>query len=380
MSRQRVRVLARAAALGGLALGSAAWSPAATPVHGLRSVAADARAAAATMMTAASVRSEGEGGRVCSIHRYPVKSCGGEQLSEVALARLSALPGDRQFLWVDAEGKFITQRPHEGRQGNNGAGVPAMATIDASIDGASLRLSASGLEALVVPTASDEAPSRREVTLFSGAAKVVDVDGDAAGEWYCRFCGVEGARLVKADAEAATLADDWRESRRDFQAAAFAGEDAAPRTIALDDGGTILVACEASLEELNAKLGAKALPPVRMSRFRPNFVVGGLPAFDEDEWLEIRLGEVALKVERPCTRCSTVLVDQESGTSDEVNWLSKVLARFRLSKPDAAYGGFDLQGTKFGVYCTPLNAGVVRETDEVVVVRRKDESKDESKE
>ena len=78
-----------------------------------------------------------------------------------------------------------------------------------------------------------------------------------------------------------------------------------------------------------------------------------------------------LAVERPCTRCSTVLVDQERGESDDVNWLSKVLAKYRLSPPDPKYDSFDLQGTKFGVYCTPLNAGTVRAGDEVTVLERK---------
>ena len=49
--------------------------------------------------------------------------------------------------------------------------------------------------------------------------------------------------------------------------------------------------------------------------------------------------------------------------------LSKVLAKYRLSPPSAVYGGFDLQGTKFGVYLTPLNSGTVRMTDQVHVLR-----------
>ena len=79
---------------------------------------------------------------------------------------------------------------------------------------------------------------------------------------------------------------------------------------------------------------------------------------------------MSLRVERPCTRCSTVLVDQEAGKSDDVNWLSKVLARYRLSGPDPAFGSFDLQGTKFGVYCTPLSSGTVRIGDSVQVIER----------
>lgn len=314
-----------------------------------------------------------------SIHRYPVKSCGGESLDKVKLTRLSPLPGDRQYLWVDAAGKFITQRPYESRQGNGGNGVPQLATIDASYspDGATLRLNApdaAPLEPLLVPARDASAPgsdsARREVTLFSGKAKVVD-QIEAAGDWFRRFCGVEGACLVKADETATSLADDWRASRVAFQTSAFPGEEGASRAIPLDDGGTILVVSRASLDELNAQLAQKGLPPVRMNRFRPNFVLDRLPAHAEDGWKEIQLGDdVRLRVERPCTRCSTVLVDQEEGTSDEVNWLSKVMARYRLSGPDPAFGGFDLQGTKFGVYCTPLSSGTVRPGDAVTVLER----------
>ena len=100
-------------------------------------------------------------------------------------------------------------------------------------------------------------------------------------------------------------------------------------------------------------------------------MLDGLGPHEEDEWLEIQIGEVEFRVERPCTRCSTVLVNQENGTSDDMNWLSKVLAKYRLSKPDGAYGRFDLTGTKFGVYVTPLNAGRIRADDEVRILRYK---------
>ena len=369
------------AALGSIALGAAAYKGhAPMPLSkGTEGIAHRGGLAALqiSMRPATTVTAEDEPtGVVQSIYRYPVKSCGGEALDEVALSRLSALPGDRQYLWVDSAGKFITQLPYEARQGNDGNGVPRLATIDASIspDGTTLRLNApdaSPLEPLLLPTRdpSQEA-TRREVTLFSGSAKVVDMT-EAAGDWFRRWCGIEGARLVKADEAANSLADDWRASRVAFQSDAFPGEETSPRRIPLDDGGTILVVSRASLDELNRRLAEKGLPPVSMNRFRPNFVLDGMPPHAEDGWREVQLGEVRLRVERPCTRCSTVLVDQEAGKSDEVNWLSKVLARYRLSKPDPAYGSFDLQGTKFGVYCTPLSAGTVHAGDSVQVIERK---------
>ena len=42
-------------------------------------------------MRAGSTSSDDDMGRVQSIHRYPVKSCGGETLDEVGLTRLEAL-------------------------------------------------------------------------------------------------------------------------------------------------------------------------------------------------------------------------------------------------------------------------------------------------
>ena len=72
-------------------------------------------AAKTTMRAVSTSSSDDDMGRVQSIHRYPVKSCGGETLDEVGLTRLSPLPGDRCYLWVDAEGKFLTGHTSPGR-------------------------------------------------------------------------------------------------------------------------------------------------------------------------------------------------------------------------------------------------------------------------
>ncbi|MBK6513562.1 MAG: MOSC domain-containing protein [Polyangiaceae bacterium] len=48
-------------------------------------------------------------------------------------------------------------------------------------------------------------------------------------------------------------------------------------------------------------------------RFRPNVVVEGAAAFDEDAWLELRLGEVRVDIVKPCGRCAMVDVDPDLG-------------------------------------------------------------------
>jgi uncharacterized protein YcbX len=70
---------------------------------------------------------------------------------------------------------------------------------------------------------------------------------------------------------------------------------------------------QASLDELNQRLrqaGRAALP---MNRFRPNVVVDGIEAFDEDYTETFALGEAMLKPVKPCPRCPMPSVDQDSG-------------------------------------------------------------------
>jgi len=70
--------------------------------------------------------------------------------------------------------------------------------------------------------------------------------------------------------------------------AALQGNGSSPN-VALSDGYPILIANEASLAELNRKIVAKSKPEIPMSRFRPNIVVKGAKAFEEDEWKAIEI-------------------------------------------------------------------------------------------
>jgi len=79
--------------------------------------------------------------------------------------------------------------------------------------------------------------------------------------------------------------------------------------VSLADGFPLLVISQASLDDLNARLAH----PVPMNRFRPNLVVGGSGAFDEDTWKKIRVGDLTLRIVKPCSRCITTTVDQATG-------------------------------------------------------------------
>lgn len=55
----------------------------------------------------------------------------------------------------------------------------------------------------------------------------------------------------------------------------------------------------ASVTDLNSKLESK----IDCRNFRPNIVVGKIERpFDEDYWLDVRIGEVEFSCYKPCTR------------------------------------------------------------------------------
>ncbi|HVF34838.1 MAG TPA: MOSC domain-containing protein, partial [Candidatus Saccharimonadia bacterium] len=92
---------------------------------------------------------------------------------------------------------------------------------------------------------------------------------------------------------------------------AYAGTTRATTLYA--DGYPVLVIGQASLDDLNDRLADRGAPALPMNRFRPNVVVDGLDAYDEDHVDTLRVGDVVLTLVKPCTRCEITTTDQETG-------------------------------------------------------------------
>ena len=78
------------------------------------------------------------------------------------------------------------------------------------------------------------------------------------------------------------------------------------------DGFPLLVLGEASLDELNARLAAAGHAAAGIERFRPNIVLAGLGAYEEDQLQRIRIAadeEVELALVKPCGRCPIPNID-----------------------------------------------------------------------
>jgi uncharacterized protein YcbX len=75
--------------------------------------------------------------------------------------------------------------------------------------------------------------------------------------------------------------------------------------VSFADGYPFLLVQESSLSFLNEKLDKH----VQMIRFRPNIIISGGLSFEEDTWTNIEVGNVELKLVKPCGRCKVINID-----------------------------------------------------------------------
>jgi hypothetical protein len=74
-----------------------------------------------------------------------------------------------------------------------------------------------------------------------------------------------------------------------------------------------------------------------MDRFRPNLVLEGAPAYDEDGWRGLRIGDALLAPVHACGRCEVTTIDQQLGASLGAEPL-RTLARLRTRDGEAVFG------------------------------------------
>ena len=263
---------------------------------------------------------------VTALNVYPVKGLKGIALDE-ARCTDRGVEHDRRFMLVDPKGMFYTQREH-----------PRMATVWTEIDGDALVLSAPDMPELRVPLRPG-GKSKARVQVWNSTCNAVTV-GQEADEWFSEYLAMPAALVYMPD-------DSKRFSNPKF------GGDA--KRVAFADGYAYLLANEASLAELNARLLAKSHSPVPMNRFRANVVVSGAPAWAEDDWGDLRCGgDVLLRTAKPCGRCQVTTTDQATGEVRGPEPLA-TLAEYR----DSPFG------IRFGMNLVTVREGTIRVGDAV---------------
>lgn len=263
-----------------------------------------------------------------SIHLYPIKSCAPWTRQE-AVVEARGLAGDRRWMIVDADGRFVTARKH-----------PQLVRIHAEPvaghDDGLLDLRAPGMPTLRL--ARPAATPRVAAVVWKDTVAAQSADTAADG-WISAYLGFP-ARFVHMDTDCVRPVDP---------AYGRAGD-----RVSFADGYPLLLISQAALDALHARLET----PVPMLRFRPSLVVAGTTPHAEDGWKRIRIGQAEFDVAKPCVRCVLTTVDIERGEFDRHGEPLRTLMTYRRTP----------KGVTFGQNLIPRRLGTLRLGDTVEVL------------
>nr|WP_315228927.1 MOSC N-terminal beta barrel domain-containing protein [uncultured Albidiferax sp.] len=267
---------------------------------------------------------------------YPVKSCAGVALDHATLLD-TGLEFDRAWMVVDTQGQFVTQRE-----------LPRMALVQPELQTFDMVLRAPGMLDQRVQLDKIEHPV--QVTVWKDTVPAFDM-GDALAQWFSDFLG-QPLRLVRFHPE-----------HRRLSSAQWTGETEGLNQFS--DGFAVLVTSVASLAELNQRLAAAGEAPVTMERFRPNIVLDGLDAHDEDRLDELLIttaqGEARLRMVKPCPRCPIPNIDPATATSTPT--VGDMLQTYRQTAVVGGAVAFGMNAIVLGGVDSELRVGQAASAD-----------------
>jgi uncharacterized protein len=244
--------------------------------------------------------------KLAELFVYPVKGARGIALDRADVL-VTGLRHDRRFMVLGANGRFITQRSH-----------PRLALIGTELAPSALTLSspAGGTVTIALPpVASADADAiaasagRKKVRVFADEVEAAEVPGPVA-DLFSDHLGERCTLVFMPD---------------DVVRPVEAPYGRAGDRVAFADAYPVLLATRASLADLNSRLAE----PVPMNRFRPNFVIEGGAAFEEEQYSHVRVGALEFRMPKRCARCQVTLVDQASAIPGKEPL--RTLAEYRTS-------------------------------------------------
>jgi uncharacterized protein YcbX len=243
---------------------------------------------------------------IAGLFIHPVKSAAGIACESAVLGP-RGLQHDREWMIVDAAGRFVTQR-EEAR----------LALLQVAIGDGRLHLASPAGRGPSLPL--DHEGESREVVVWRSRCAAFDAGDETAqflGDWLGR-----PLRLVRFDARCARLSNhDWT-----------GGRDVPNQ---FSDGYPLLVLSQASIDDLAARVGK----PLPVERFRPNVLLGGVAPYGEDTADTLQAGAARFTLTKACTRCVITTIDPARGERDGEEPLA-TLRTYRFSR--------ELRGVLFG--------------------------------
>lgn len=255
---------------------------------------------------------------------YPIKSARAQNVKDMKITT-EGPEGDRQWMLVDENGRFLSQRS-----------LPKIATIEVFQDEASLTI---GFQKMFFKISKNNSFKRKITVQVWNDSFEAALEPDLYSQGISQYLGVN-CKLVR-------YAPFSHRRVRSLQEETWKPE------VRFADARPLLLVNTKSLEDLNSRLAE----PVGMDRFRPNIVFQGQTAFEEDGWNRIRVGEVTFSQPKRSARCVMITIDQVTGEKKGPEPL-KTLSTYR--KEGA--------GVFFGTLWIPENEGLIQQTDRLEVL------------
>ncbi|GAA6133266.1 MOSC domain-containing protein [Oceaniserpentilla sp. 4NH20-0058] len=208
---------------------------------------------------------------VSQLYTYPVKSLTGISSDKISIDEFGPI-WDRRIMVVDQNGKFLTQRQ-----------LIQMSQVATKFEDETLMLSFK--EQNITIQLSELPMLDKEIAVSVWNDEVLAVELPASiNSWMSdvlekqvKLCFIKQDTHRQVDLNFAKKGD-----RTGFS-----------------DGFPFLILSEASLEFLSDDIGY----PLAAERFRPNIVVAGCDAFEEDTWSSIEINGILFDIVKPCSRC-----------------------------------------------------------------------------
>lgn len=290
-------------------------------------------------------------GHVTKLYLYPVKSCKGLPLTEAECNSYGMTYNgisDRGFVVMTSEGKFVHARQY-----------PKMVLIAITDKGANVELTAPGKSPILLEKRAilDKTNSKR-IELFFGESVPGQDCGDEVANWINDYLGTDGFRLMRY-VEGMEPRDIHGLTWKTWDVATAEGD-----TALYTDAAAFLLMNKASIDDLNSRLDK----PLTEKTFRPNILIEGPDAFEEDKWSEIKIGEkVRMRCTDECPRCSFITVDPVTATKARDGEPLKTLRKYRCLKK---FGENFKESPAFGINTTADVNGVIKVGDPVYAIRK----------
>lgn len=247
---------------------------------------------------------------------------------------------DRVFMVVRPGGEYVTARTY-----------PKMVLIKPTIDGDVMTLSAPGMQEVKINISELYTSNfTMKINLFGDDADCIDC-GDDVAQWFSKYISdeSEGFRFVfypSSEPKPVIKNKNYLFKQPDRKDSG-----------ALHDETSFMLMNQGSFDDLNMRIEQ----PVTPLQCRPNFVVEGPQAWEEDSWKWVKIGENTIfRNVQPCIRCVFTTINPLTGERHPKMEPLKTLKTFRTFENIAS-------NPWFGIHLGIRSIGKVKLGDDVYV-------------